>query len=166
MTIVPNPPRGAGPGPAVRIFLFWLMVAWAVLLWKMASPSGPLPAARAMSYGEFLSQLDQGNIASAKLAEGPSTTQIQGQLRRPAEKFAATIPNDMIFDVTQHLQKQGATIDAREAAGANSASATSLLIKLTPLLLLLGALALLSFRGRLHQRLPAQQGTPSNRPLG
>jgi hypothetical protein len=146
MTIVPSPPKGAGPGPAVRIFLFWLMVAWAVLLWKMASPSGTSPAARAMSYGEFVSQLDQGNIASAKLA--------------------ATVPNDVISDVTEHLQKQGATIDVREAAGANSASATSLLIKLTPLLLLLGALALLSFRRRLQQHLPAQPGTPSNRPLG
>jgi ATP-dependent Zn protease len=118
-----------------------------------------------MSYADLMSQVDKENIASAKLLESRSTTQIQGRLRQPVQNFTATIPNPTVTDLLQRLQKQGATVDVKEAMGANPASATSLLINVAPLLLI-AVLAVFMFSRMRNRRHPPQQGTPSNRPLG
>jgi ATP-dependent Zn protease len=166
MTFAPNQPRRPGLTPALRMSLFWLMmIALAAVLWVVSSKSPNAPGGTEMSYADFMSQVDKNNIASAKLLETRSTTQIHGQLRQPVQNFTATIPNQAVTDLLQRLQKQGTTIDVRDAMGADPASATSLLINIAPLLVI-AVLALFMFSRMRNRRTPPQQGTPSNRPLG
>lgn len=166
MTFAPDQTRRAGLSPVVRTILFCLMmVALALVLWQMAQKPQESPGGTAMSYSDFMGQVDKSNVASAKLLEGRSTTQIQGQLRQPAQNFSATIPNEVIPDLMQRLQKQGTAVDVREAAGANPASTTSLLMNLAPLLVIF-LLTFFIFRLRRNQRNRTQQSTPSSGPLG
>lgn len=166
MTFAPNQSRRPGLTSAVRMSLFWLMmIALAAVLWLVSSKSPNSPGVAEMSYSDFVSQVDQNNVASAKFLESRSTTQIQGQLRQPAQNFTSTIPNQAVTDLLQRLRKQGTTIDVREAMGANPASATSLLINIAPLLVI-AVLALFMFSRMRNRRTPPRQGTPSNRPLG
>jgi ATP-dependent Zn protease len=166
MTFAPNQPRRPGLTPALRMSLFWLMmIALAAVLWLVSSKSPNPPGVTEMSYSDFMSQVDRNNVASARLLESRSTTLIQGQLRQPVQNFTSTIPNQAVTDLLQRLEKQGTTIDVREATGANPASATSLLINIAPLLVI-AVLALFMFSRMRKRRTPPQQGTPSNRPLG
>jgi ATP-dependent Zn protease len=166
MTFAPHPPRRPGLTPALRMSLFWLMmITLAAVLWLVSSHSPDTPGLTEMSYADFMGQVDRNNVASAKLLESRSTTQIQGQLRQPAQNFTATIPNRSVTDLLQQLRKQGAAIDVRQAVGADPASATSLLINIAPLVVI-AVLALFMFSRMRNRRTPPQQGTPSNRPLG
>jgi ATP-dependent Zn protease len=168
MTFAPQQSRGASvPSATARTVIFWvMMIALAVFLWRMASNPRNPPGGMAMSYSDFMTQLEKSNIAAAKLLEGRSTTQVQGQLRQPAtQTFTVTIPNETIPDLMQRLRNEGAVVDVNETAGANPASTTSLLINLAPLLVIL-LLAIFIFRMRRNQRNRSQQGTPANRPLG
>jgi ATP-dependent Zn protease len=166
MTFAPNQPRRPGLTPALRMPLFGLMmIALAAVLWLVSSKSPNTPGVTEMTYSEFMSQVDTNNVASAKLLESRSTTQIQGQLRQPPGSFTVTISNRAVTDLLQRLQKQGTTIDVREAMGSEPASATSLLINIAPLLLI-AVLALFMFSRMRSRRTPPQPGTPSNRPLG
>jgi ATP-dependent Zn protease len=166
MTFAPNQPRRPSLTPALRMSLFWfMMIALAAVLWLISSKSAGTPGAAGMSYSDFMSQVDKNNIASAKLLESRSTTQIQGQFRQPLENFAATIPNQAVPDLLQRLHKQETTLDVKEAMGANPASAISLLINVAPLLVI-AVPALFMFSRVRNRRNPPQQGTPSNRPLG
>ena len=166
MTFAPNQPRRPGLTPALRMPLFGLMmIALAAGLWLVSSKAPNAPGATQMSYSDFMSQVYKNNVASASLLESRSSTQIQGQLRQPVENFTTTIPNQAVTDLLPRLEKQGATIDVREATGANPASATSLLINIAPLLVI-AVLAVFMFSRLRNRRTPPQQGTPSNRPLG
>jgi ATP-dependent Zn protease len=166
MTFAPGQFRRAGQTPAMRMFsIFLMMLLFAVALWQISRKSPGAPAAAAISYTDFAGQVDKSNVASANLLEGRSTTQIQGQLRQPAENFTAAIPNAAVPDLMQRMQKQGTAVEVHETAGANPASATSLLINLAPLLVIL-VLAMFVFKMRRNQRDRAQQGTPSSGPLG
>ena len=165
MTFAPDQNRRPGMSSTTRTIIFWIMMmALAVFLWQWTSNS-PNSTGAVMSYSDFMSQVDKSNVASARLMEGRGTTQIQGQLRQPARNFAVTIPNETIPDLMQKLQKQGTAVDVHEAAGANPASATSLLINLAPLLVIL-LLAIFIFRMRRNRQNRPRQGTPSSGPLG
>jgi ATP-dependent Zn protease len=164
MTFAPAQNRASGSSRTTRTIIFWIMMmALAVFLWRWASNSPT--ASKPMSYSDFAAQVDKSNVAAARLLEGRSTTQIEGQLRQPAQSFTATIPNEVIPDLLQKLQKQGTAVDVKEAPGANPASGTSLLMNLAPLLVIL-FLAIFIFRMRRRRQTPAQQGTPSSGPLG
>jgi len=166
MTFAPNQPRRPGLTPALRMSLFGLMmIALAAVSWLVSSKSPNAPGVSEMSYSDFMSQVDRNNVASAKLLESRSTTQIQGQLRQPVGNFTVTIANQAVTDLLERLQKQGTAIDVRQAMGADPASTTSLLINIAPLLLI-AVLALFMFSRMRSRRTPPQPGTPSNRPLG
>jgi ATP-dependent Zn protease len=166
MTFAPAATRRSGMSFTSRTVIFWvMMIALAVFLWRMTTnPTNPSGAA-AMSYSNFMTQLENSNIAAAKLLEGRSTTQIQGELRRPAQSFTATVPNETIPDLMQRLRNEGAAVEVKEAAGANPASAASLLINLAPLLVVM-LMAIFIFMMRRNQRSRSQQGTPTSGSLG
>jgi ATP-dependent Zn protease len=146
--------------------LLWLMmIALAAGWWRVRSESPNPLGVTEMSDSDFMSQVDRNNIASAKLLESRSTTQIRGQLRRPVESFTATVQNREVPDFLQRLQTQGTAVDVTQATGAIAAGATSLLINIAPLLLI-AVLVLFMFSRMLNRRTPPQQGTPSYRPLG
>ena len=119
MTFVPGQqrPYASGLSPQVRTVLFWvLMVALAVVLWQMASRKSARSAPQ-MSYSDFMTQVDKGNVSEAHLYESPSTAQIQGHLREPASEFRTTIPKETIPGVVDRLRKQGAAVEVSEGRG-------------------------------------------------
>jgi ATP-dependent Zn protease len=166
MTFAPRPPARAGLASATRMSLFFLMmITLAAVLWLVSTKPSSAPGASVLSDSDFLSQVDKNNVASVRLLEARSTTQIQGRLRQPAQNFTATVRNETVPDLLERLHAQGATVDIQEGMGANPASATSLLINLAPLVVIL-LLAVFMFRRMKARRNPPQQQTPSNRPLG
>ena len=88
VTFAPGQPQRMGISPVVRTVLFWLMmIALAFVLWQMASRPDSQKSASAMSYSDFMSQVDKNNIASAKLVVSQDTAEIQGQLRQLRPEF-------------------------------------------------------------------------------
>ena len=164
MTIVPSVGRRLGPRDTVRTILFWmLMIALAAVLWQMASKTGPgSNSANAMSYSEFMNNVDQNNIASAKLIESQSTARIEGRLRRPIEDFSVTIPKEVIPDLTDRLRKQGAPVEVVEAKQANWAN---IVITIAPFIVII-ALWIYIMRQRQAQAKRAEGPPPPNQPLG
>jgi cell division protease FtsH len=139
-----------------------MMIALAVVLWQMASkPTGQKPSS-AMSYSDFMTQVDKQNVGSVKLLVSQSTARIQGQLCTPLENFSVTIPKEVIPDLTERLRKQGATVEVSEV---NDSNWTSLLINFLPILLIVGIWIFMIRQMRAkQQQLPP--GNPSSGPIG
>lgn len=158
----------------VRTILFWvLMLALAVVLWQMASRNqGPQTStpATAMSYSDFMAQVDKSNVSSIRLLESPATAEVDGQLRDPQERFRTTIPKETIPALTDQLRRQGALVEVSEE---KRASNRDLILNLAPFLVIL-ALWIVMFMMRSRRNRPTQNPPPvsptptipTNRPLG
>lgn len=153
--------------PVVRTVLFWvMMIALAVVLWQMASKPGPeKPALPRMSYSDFMGHVDKNNVASAKLIESTATAEIQAQLRDSSLKFAVTIPREVIPDLTDRLCKQGAVVEVEQGADSNKVGATSMIINLLPIIVIV-AIWIFVMRLRMKKQNPPQQGGPASGALG
>lgn len=152
--------------PVVRTILFWaMMIALAMVLWQMASrPTNQKPSS-AMSYSDFMAQVDKNNVASAKLIESTATAEIQAQFRDSSPKSTVTIPKEVIPDLTERLRKQGAAVDVEQGTDSNKGSATSMIINLSPIVLIVGVW-LFMMRQMQKMRNPPQQGGPASGALG
>ena len=174
MTFVPGQPR-MGVSPVVRTVLFWiLMVALATVLWKMSSKSnrpGSGSSTSSMSYSDFMAQVDKNNVSSVKILESPSTAEVQGQLRQPNASFRVTIPKESIPDVTQRLQKQGASIEVSTAVDANRRTTA---VNFLPIIVFIAVWIFIMSRRRggsmrnppANPTTPPTPTVPTNRPLG
>jgi len=164
VTIVPSVGRRLGPRDTLRTIIFWLMmIALAAVLWQMASKNGPGPnSASAMSYSEFMNNVDQNNIASAKLIESQSTARIEGRLRRPIGDFSVTIPKEVIPDLTDRLRKHGATVEVVEQKEADRAN---ILITIAPFIVIVGFWIYI-MRQRQARAQQQENPPPPNQPLG
>ena len=149
--------------PVARTILFWvMMIALATVLWQMASSSAPGSPSSAMSYSDFMAQVDKNNVASVRLLESPVTASVQGQLRQPAENFKVTIPKEVIPDLTDRLRKQGASVEVAEVKEGNW---VTLLINFSPILLIVGTWIFMMRRMQ-NRRNPPSPGTPATGALG
>ncbi len=178
MTFVPNQQPRMGMSTTVRTILFWvLMVALAVVLWQMASkdkPGAPASSSSTISYSDFMAQVDKSNVRSVKIVESPSTAEVEGELREPPQSFRVTVPKEAIPDLTERLQKQGASIDVSSGKDANWRTTA---VNLLPIIVIV-ALWIFSMSrrsGRSMRNAPASPATPTtpttptvptNRPLG
>jgi ATP-dependent Zn protease len=162
---------------AVRTILFWfLMVALAVVLWQMASKdkdsgTGDSGSAASMNYSDFMAQVDENNVSSVKILESRSTAEVQGQLREPSSSFGVTIPKESIPELTQRLQKQGASIEVSSARDSNWRT-TALPVVPIILIIVFWIFVRSGSRGRSMRFPPTNPTTsttptiPTNRPLG
>jgi len=159
--------QGAAASSTVRTVIFWLMmIALAFVLWKMANDSGPAkPAPSAMSYSDFMANVDRDNIKSAKLLESPATAEIQGQLRDPAHDFTVTIPKEVIPDLTEKLRKQGAVLEVAAVTPTKPVRWPDMLVNLSPVLLIVGVWIYM-MRLRMNKQKAPQSGNPPSGPLG
>ena len=163
MTLVPNQPQRMGLSPVVRTVLFWLMmIALAVVLWQMSSKSTNTKPRSAMSYSDFMNQVDKNNIASAKLVVSQDTAEIQGQLRDPVQNFSVTIPKEVIPDLTERLRKQGTIVEVAELS---HTSTSEIIINLSPIIVIVG-IWIYMMRRMQNRRNPPSQGGPANGALG
>jgi ATP-dependent Zn protease len=174
VTFVPDQQPRIGMPTAVRTILFWvLMLALAVVLWQMSAKNrtaGTSGSASAMSYSDFMAQVDKNNVSSVQILESPSTAEVRGQLRQPVASFRVTIPKESIPELTERLQKQGASI---EVSTVNDNSWRASFVNLLPFVIIL-VLWIFMFVMRSGRNRPRQNPTsasptstiPTNRPLG
>jgi len=155
----------------MRTILFWLlMLALAVVLWKMAQQGQGRPSSpsSSMSYSDFMAQVEKNNVASIRLVESPSTAEVEGQLRQPPDKFQTTIPKETIAALTEQLRKEGVPIEVSEQ---KKRTPEDLAIDISIFIALLGLWFYQVMRRRAGSRpnptTPSTTPTiPTNRPLG
>lgn len=170
MSFAPNPRYGTGLSPVFRTVLFWaLMVALAVVLWRMVSAPKATGPANQISYSNFLQQVDNNNIGTATFALSRNTADVSGELRQPSQEYRTTVPKESVSDLTDRLRKLGANVNISESP---KQTWQSYLINLAPLVILVGFWIFMMNRMRSRQSFPPGSGgpgapntSPSNTPL-
>jgi cell division protease FtsH len=120
----------------VRTVLFWvMMIALAVVLWQMASKTGPATKEEDLSYSNFLAKVESGNIKDVSILLSPNSAELQGEYRDSGKFHGVTVANTAIPDVTKTLQEKGVPFNYKEVKEANW---VSLLINFSPILLIVG----------------------------
>jgi cell division protease FtsH len=112
------------------------MVILAVVLWKMASTGGQSAHEQELSYTDFLSQVQRGNVSEVTIYLGQISAEVQGELRDPSgSKFrGVTIPQANLPDLTKQLQDKGARLNIKEVTRADW---VSFLMTAAPLILVI-----------------------------
>jgi len=156
----PDTPINISRRAVVRTVLFWvLMTLLAVVLFRMAaSQSKGNSARRAMSYTEFMQQVEKDNVASGKFYMSQNTAEIRGNLRTPADSFHARVPREEFSVLTERLRRQGANIEIAEG---QSADWTTFLVNFAPLILLVAfwvfMMKRLNFKGAKNNTQPGDR---------
>ena len=112
-----------------------MMIALAVVLWRMASNGGPAAKEDEPNYSNFLAKVDQGNVKDVSILLSPNSAELQGEYRDGGKFRGVTVANTAIPDVTKALQDKGVLFNYREVKEANW---VSLLINFSPILLIVG----------------------------
>ena len=86
-----------------------------VVLWKMVSASGQSAREQEPSYGEFMAQVDKGNVREVTLYLSPNSYEVQGELREGnPPKFRVTIFKEAAPDLAKQLRDKGVLIRVKE----------------------------------------------------
>jgi cell division protease FtsH len=119
----------------VRTILFWLlMILLAVVLWKMASTGGQTAHEQELTYTDFQTQVQRGNVSDVTIYLGQISAEIQGELREPGgTKFrGVTVPLPNLPDLTKQLEDKGVRLNIKEVTRADW---VSFLMTAAPLIL-------------------------------
>ncbi len=120
----------------VRTVLFWLlMIALAVVLWKMASTGGPTPHEDQPSYTNFLAKVESGNVKDVVIYLSPNSAEVRGEYRDNTKFSGVTIANAAIPDVTKALQDKGVLYNYKEVTNGNW---LNIALNALPFLILIG----------------------------
>jgi cell division protease FtsH len=112
-----------------------MMIALAVVLWQMASKTGPATKEEDLSYSNFLAKVESGNIKDVSIQLSPNSAELQGEYRDSGKFKGVTVANTAIPEVTKTLQEKGVPFNYKEVKEANW---VSLLINFSPILLIVG----------------------------
>ena len=104
-----------------------------VLLWTLVSKSGQSTREKEPSYSEFMAEVDRGNVKEVELYLSPTSYEVQGEKREPAEKFRVTIFKESAPDLVKTLRDKNVLINVKEV---NRADWVSVLFSAAPVLLL------------------------------
>ena len=122
------------PSSTLKTIMFWLFIVMlGVLLWTLVSKSGQSTREKEPSYSEFMAEVDRGNIKEVELYLSPTSYEIQGEKREPAEKFRVTIFKEAAPDLVKTLRDKNVLINVKEV---NRADWVSVLFSAAPVLLL------------------------------
>jgi cell division protease FtsH len=122
------------PSSTLKTIMFWLFIVMlGVLLWTLVSKSGQSTREKEPSYSEFMADVDRGNIKEVELYLSPTSYEIQGEKREPAEKFRVTIFKEAAPDLVKTLRDKNVLINVKEV---NRADWVSVLFSAAPVLLL------------------------------
>jgi cell division protease FtsH len=90
--------------------LFWLVIVLScVLLWQVVKASGNGAKDKQINFSEFMSQVNQGNVADATLMG----TEVQGRYRNDKTGFHTTVPANYP-DMIKQLQDKGVNITVKD----------------------------------------------------
>jgi len=162
MTFAPGTSRRVGLPRTVRTVVFWTVLLLAFVLWKMANTgdSNRTPE-QELNYTEFMQQVDQKNVASAKFYASRATSVIHGTLREPPDRYRVTIANEQVRGATDQLRSEGATIQV--VAGTTW---IEFLVNIAPFLLIVVFWIYVLKRRHPKPPQPTAPGGIENRPLG
>jgi cell division protease FtsH len=114
--------------------MFWLFIIMlGVLLWTLVSKSGQSTREKEPSYSEFMAEVDRGNVKEVELYLSPTSYEVEGEKREPAEKFRVTIFKESAPDLVKTLREKNVLINVKEV---NRADWVSVLFSAAPVLLL------------------------------
>jgi len=95
--------------------------------------SGQSTREKEPSYSEFMADVDRGNVKEVELYLSPTSYEVQGEKREPAEKFRVTIFKESAPDLVKTLRDKNVLINVKEV---NRADWVSVLFSAAPILLL------------------------------
>jgi cell division protease FtsH len=122
----------------VKTVVFWLVIILSgVLLWQVVKAGGSGAKDREINFSEFMSQVDQGNVAEVTVAG----TEVRGKFRNDKVGFHTTVPPSYP-DMYKTLREKGVNITVKDV---QSGSWPTWLLNLAPLILL-GALWFIMIR--------------------
>ncbi len=122
----------------VKTIVFWLVIVLScVLLWQVVKNGGSSSKEQEISYSEFRSRVDQGNVSEVTI----QSTDVRGKDRNDKAVFHTTIPqNDP--DLIKALRDKGVNINVKDVS---AGSWPTWLLNLSPLILF-GALWFIMIR--------------------
>jgi cell division protease FtsH len=122
------------PSSTLKTIMFWLFIIMlGVLLWTLVSKSGQSTREKEPSYSEFMADVDRGNVKEVELYLSPTSYEVEGERREPAEKFRVTIFKESAPDLVKTLRDKNVLINVKEV---NRADWVSVLFSAAPILLL------------------------------
>src|SRR2546428_121814 len=108
-----------------------------VVLWKMVSANGQSAREQEPSYGEFMADVEKGNIKEVTLYLSPNSYEVQGELRGgdSPRKFCVTIFKESAPELAKELREKGVMIRVKEVTRGDW---LTFLLTAAPLFLLVG----------------------------
>ncbi len=98
--------------PTIKTVVFWLVILIsAFLLWKVVQAPGIQPKTREISYSEFLSQVDAGNVVKVTISQN----QVYGKYY-DGSPFRVTVPASQ-EGMLQSLRQKKVQIVVRDTSG-------------------------------------------------
>jgi len=141
--------------PTVKTVLFWLVILVAAfLLWKVVQIQSHEPTSPEISYSEFLSQVEAGNVVRVTI----SKNQINGRYKND-EAFHVTGPASQ-DGMLETLHQKDVEIWIRDT----DSSSSTLLMNLLPFLLLAGLWFFMIRKMKLVKRAQTQDGQTGSPP--
>jgi cell division protease FtsH len=112
-----------------RAVVLWLVVILsAILLWQIVRDGGAGSKQRAITFSEFMSQVNQGNVADVTV----NGTEVMGKFRNDKGTFRTTAPPNYL-DMYKVLQDKNVNTTVKDVQGG---SWSTWLLNLAPLILL------------------------------
>src|SRR5437870_3638308 len=108
-----------------------------VVLWKMVSANGQSAREQEPSYGEFMADVEKGNVKEVTLYLSPNSYEVQGELRGgdSPRKFRVTIFKESAPELAKELREKGVMIRVKEVTRGDW---LTFLLNAAPLFLLVG----------------------------
>jgi cell division protease FtsH len=121
----------------IRTVAFWaVMIALAVLLWKMASTGGQSARERDFgnNYTAFVEEIEKGNVQEVTVYISTVSAEVQGQFRNQTEKFrGVVIAKETLPDTLKLLREKQVRVNIKEV---NQGQWITGLVTIGPILLI------------------------------
>jgi cell division protease FtsH len=142
----PTPPRARDrdrqqPRDSWRWIVVWIAVLAVVVVVGFLLPSGNEDGTRELTYTEFLTRVDEGDVTTAKIDTGG---QVTGELEN-GERYEVQVPLPLVGeDLAERLERAGIEVDGK----GESTSWATWILAFAPVVLLVGAIVWMSRRAR------------------
>src|ERR1051325_259839 len=119
-----------------KTILFWMSIIFlGVMLWKLVSSNGTSSRANEVSYNEFMSKVEAGEIKEVTMYLGQTSYDLWGHDVRADRGLSTTLFKEAAPSVIERLREKGVQVKVKEV---RSSDWMLLLLNGLPLLLLVG----------------------------
>jgi 2-C-methyl-D-erythritol 2,4-cyclodiphosphate synthase len=120
---------------AAKAVLFWVSIIFlGVMLWRITAANKSQPRQDQITYNEFMTKVDSGEVAEVTIYSAASSYDVVGQYLRPmGHRFHLTIFKEAAPDILTALREKGVLVDMKPT---RSSDWTLILLNGAPLILL------------------------------